>query len=101
MSDPADRRQAKRYGLECALRFRSSGTASWREGWLRNISESGLLIDPRIRLTDDAQLEITIDMPPPGIGAIWCSAVVARRDTGTQAVAARITEYRLMPHGAV
>ncbi len=99
MSEPADRRQAKRYVLQCALRYRCNGTAMWREGRLRNMSKSGLLFDPQVRLTGDAQLEISIEPPPPGIGAIWCTAVVTRREAETQEVAARITDYRLMPRG--
>jgi hypothetical protein len=99
MSDATERRRAKRYALECPVRFRDAGAEAWREGRLRNISESGLLFDPCAEVADAAQFEIGIQLPPPGIGAIWCRAIVARRNSGTGEIAARITDYRLMPRG--
>ncbi len=100
MGETGHRDRAARYALRCALKFRAASSEPWRGGMLRNISESGLLFDPDGSVADAAHLEITIDFPPPGIGSIWCAAVVVRREEATQAVGARITEYRLQPRAA-
>ena len=92
----ADRRQrAVRYALECGVRFRPANGDAWFDGKLRNISESGLLFEPAVPVDENAHLEIAIDLPPPGIGSIWCTAVVVRSEPDTHAIGARITEYRL------
>ncbi len=97
MNEAGRRERATRYALQCPLRFRTFGAIDWYDGRLRNMSESGLLFVDHARLADRADLEITIDWPPPGIGSVWCAAVVVRREAETASVGARISEYRLQP----
>jgi len=101
MGEAGHQARATRYALECPVRFRTGGADDWSAGTLKNISESGLFFVPGRHVADDAALEITIDLPPPGIGSIWCTAIVVRRETGTQSIGARITGYRLQPRGSV
>ncbi len=97
MGDADRHPRATRYALECGLRFRSADAGTWSDGTLKNISESGLLFEPSVPVDEHAHLEIAIDLPPPGIGSIWCTAVVVRAEPRTHAIGARITEYRLQP----
>jgi hypothetical protein len=85
--------RASRYHLQCPLRFRRRGEHAWHRGTLCNMSTSGLLFSPDASIPDEAELEIVVT--PPGVGSIWCRAVVVRREAASAAVGARITAHEL------
>jgi hypothetical protein len=95
MTLPTYRPRATRYALDCRVAFRADGESEWRDGWLKNISESGLLFDPGTRLEPGSVMELVIAMPPPAGGSLWCRAEIARIGAATPEVGARVTDYRL------
>jgi hypothetical protein len=64
-----DAGRARRFALHLALRYRSIGSAEWREGRIENISRSGVLFWTDHTLEVDTPLEMSfvlpvIDTPP-------------------------------------
>src|SRR5450755_2038921 len=102
--------RARRFNLQLPLRYRPLGEKSWRPGTTENISRSGLLFQAEELLHPNAQLEITLVLPPEiaGLAAteVICRGEVVRSIEGkaqgpgvTPALAAKILQYHFQ-HGA-
>jgi PAS domain S-box-containing protein len=104
--------RARRFNLHLPLRYRPLGEKSWRPGTTENISRSGLLFQAQELLHPNAQVEISLVLPPEiaGLAAteVICRgevvrAVEAQKPAQGQdvlpALAAKILQYRFQ-HGA-
>ncbi len=86
--------RAERYVTESPLRVRPRGEHEWHKGTLHNISASGLLLTTETSIPDEAEMDIVVSLGPD-FANIWCRTIVVRRDSGSAAIGARITAYRL------
>ena len=100
--------RARRFNLQLPLRYRPLGEKSWRPGTTENISRSGLLFQAQEFLHPNAQLEISLVLPPEiaGLAAteVICRGEVVRSVEApgqgvTPALAAKILQYHFQ-HGA-
>jgi hypothetical protein len=99
--------RARRFNLQLPLRYRPLGEKSWRPGTTENISRSGLLFQAQELLHPNAQLEISLVLPPEiaGLAAteVICRGEVVRSVESqvrgvTPALAAKILQYHFQ-HG--
>ncbi|MFY9843113.1 MAG: ATP-binding protein [Terriglobales bacterium] len=101
--------RARRFNLHLPLRYRPLGEQSWRPGTTENISRSGLLFQAQEVLRPNAQLEISLVLPPEIAGLasteVICRGEVVRSieaqgqgQAVTPALAAKILQYRFQ-HG--
>jgi CheY-like chemotaxis protein len=100
--------RARRFNLHLPLRYRPLGEKSWRKGTTENISRSGLLFQAQELLNPNAQVEISLVLPPEiaGLAAteVVCRGEVVRSVGGegrgvNPALAAKILQYHFQ-HGA-
>jgi hypothetical protein len=100
--------RARRFNLQLPLRYRPLGEKSWRPGTTENISRSGLLFQAQEFLQPNAQLEISLVLPPEiaGLAAteVICRGEVVRSVEAqgqgvSPALAAKILQYHFQ-HGA-
>jgi hypothetical protein len=100
--------RARRFNLQLPLRYRPLGEKSWRPGTTENISRSGLLFQAQEFLYPNAQLEISLVLPPEiaGLAAteVICRGEVVRSVEAqgqgvSPALAAKILQYHFQ-HGA-
>jgi PAS domain S-box-containing protein len=102
--------RARRFNLQLPLRYRPLGEQSWRPGTTENISRSGLLFQAQELLHPNAQLEISLVLPPE-IAGLSSTEVICRGEIVRSiqpnaqgralmpAVAAKILQYHFQ-HGA-
>jgi PAS domain S-box-containing protein len=100
--------RARRFNLHLPLRYRPVGEKSWRPGTTENISRSGLLFQAQELLRPNAQVEISLVLPPE-IAGLAATEVICRgevvRSVGElgqsvpPALAAKILQYHFQ-HGA-
>ena len=99
--------RARRFNLQLPLRYRLLGEQSWRPGTTENISRSGMLFQAQELLHPNAQLEISLVLPPEiaGLAAteVICRGEVVRSVGGEgkglhPALAAKILQYHFQ-HG--
>jgi PAS domain S-box-containing protein len=99
--------RARRFNLHLPLRYRPLGEKSWRKGTTENISRSGLLFQAQELLNPNAQVEISLVLPPEiaGLAAteVVCRGEVVRSVTSegqgvNPALAAKILQYHFQ-HG--
>src|SRR6202140_5934651 len=69
--------RARRFNLQLPLRYRPLGEKSWRPGTTENISRSGLLFQAQEFLHPNAQLEISLVLPPE-IAGLAATEVICR-----------------------
>ena len=100
--------RARRFNLQLPLRYRPLGEKSWRPGTTENISRSGLLFQAEELLHLNAQLEISLVLPPeiaglPATEVICRGEIVRSVEASSQdvhpALAAKILQYHFQ-HGA-
>src|SRR5579862_1019180 len=100
--------RARRFNLQLPLRYRPLGEKSWRPGTTENISRSGLLFQAEELLHLNAQVEISLVLPPeiaglPATEVICRGEVVRSVEASSQdvhpALAAKILQYHFQ-HGA-
>jgi CheY-like chemotaxis protein len=100
--------RARRFNLQLPLRYRPLGEKSWRPGTTENISRSGLLFQAQEFLQPNAQLEISLVLPPEiaGLAAteVICRGEVVRSVEAqgqgvSPALAAKILQYHFQ-HGS-
>ncbi|HEY1270346.1 MAG TPA: ATP-binding protein [Terriglobales bacterium] len=100
--------RAQRFNLSLPLRYRLLGEEDWKKGLTENISRSGLLFRAEELLETNAQLEISLVLPPEiaGLSAaeVVCRGEIVRSvqpsDTKlSPALAAKIIQYHFQ-HGA-
>jgi hypothetical protein len=94
--------RARRFNLHLPLHYRPLGEKSWRLGTTENISRSGLLFQAQELLHPNAQLEISLVLPPE-IAGLAATEVICRgevvRSVEAQgqgvppALAAKILQY--------
>jgi hypothetical protein len=104
----ADR--APRYPIQIMMLYRLPGNKQWRQGRTENISRSGVLFRTDHQMPLEAPIEMLLALPVEVTGgrkaSVICRGRVIRtadvRDADAEcAVAATITNYRLMHSQAV
>ena len=96
--------RARRFNLQLPLRYRLVGEQNWHPGTTENISRSGLLFQAEEAIQPEAQLEISLVLPPEIAGLapteVVCRGQVVRTETMgvTAALAAKILQYHFQ-HG--
>jgi hypothetical protein len=74
--------RAHRYAVPIAVRYRSAGETTWREGRTENISKSGVLVRTDRVIAPQTAIELLLDVPPdistPFYGATRCRGRVVR-----------------------
>ena len=100
--------RARRFNLHLPLRYRLLGEKGWRPGTTENISRSGLLFRAQEALQPNAQLEISLVLPPEIAGLpeteVMCRGEIVRASGAAgagsnPALAAKILQYHFQ-HGA-
>jgi hypothetical protein len=101
----ANRRQARRFDLHVALRYRHDGDARWHKGFTRNIGPAGVLFEGEDRVQPSTAVEITLALPKRIVGEetaeLHCEGTVTRSESrggdGARSVTAiKISHYRLV-----
>ena len=68
--------------MPIAVRYRSAGETTWREGRTENISKSGVLVRTDRVIAPQTAIELVLDVPPdiwtPFFGATRCRGRVVR-----------------------
>lgn len=100
-----DKRRARRFELQSALRYRTNGDGHWSKGITRNISYSGVLFHGEDWTEPGTHLEMSLVLPR-GISGEWVAEVVCRgtvmraersgSDEGGPLIASRISHYRFV-----
>lgn len=98
-------RRARRFSTEILIRYREMGSREWKEGTSVNISTSGVLFRPAVRLRPTAELEIKFMLPVAIRGdtpaEIRCKGIAVRevsnpRQLGTPLIAVAIAHHRFV-----
>jgi hypothetical protein len=55
--------RARRLKLDAALRYRVNSTSTWYEGWIENLSQTGVLFNGPQQLPVNALIEMVFEMP--------------------------------------
>ena len=88
------------------MKYRPLGQAGWREGTTENISRSGVLFRAPDLLDLNTPIEMRVALPvgpsPERFPEVLCHGRIVRTidgsaDEGRPGLAAKITDYRLMP----
>jgi len=96
--------RARRFNLQLPIRYRLVGEQIWHDGTTANISRSGLLFQAEEAIQPEAQLEISLVLPPEIAGLapteVVCRGQVVRTETMgvSPALAAKILQYHFQ-HG--
>lgn len=97
--------RARRYGIVTTIRYRVRGEKTWREGMLKNISMSGLLMAADWPLDEGTNVEMRFTLPVELKGKraadVWCRGIVIRSEReaaakGAVNIATRLSFSRLL-----
>jgi len=98
--------RATRFRLHMPVQFQIPGDSEWRQGFIENISRSGVLFQTDLPVGVSTPLEMRMALPVGMVGhvgaSVHCRAHVVRvLGPGVKGVrpvlAVTINEYRLMP----
>lgn len=98
-------RRARRFSTEIPIRYRELGSRDWKEGISVNISTSGVLFKPAVRVRPPAELEIKFMLPVAIRGdtpaEIRCKGTAVReapdsRRAGTPMIAVAIARHKFV-----
>lgn len=102
---PGGRPRAQRYEIDAAIHFRAIGEKIWNQGFIRNISISGILIqtDRIYPLGTPLKMRfvLPVDLNGKAPAEVYCRAVVIRssptqQTPGSGFLAATIDQSRLV-----
>jgi hypothetical protein len=104
-SAPPPAHRAPRYPIQISMLYRMPGNKLWHQAHTENISRSGVLFRTRHLMSLAAPIEMLLALPVEVTGgqgaSVVCRGRVVRMEGGAdddtaRAVAATITNYRLM-----
>jgi len=99
--------RARRLKLDLALRYRVKNLGTWSEGSIRNLSQSGVLMQGPQRFPENTLVEMVFEMPEEISGQknskVLCQGRITRmkdsqpqQEEGTHEFAASILDYKFI-----